>query len=813
MAYKIQAGFGAGELDPALYERTTLEKYKAALKTARNVQVGKTGRLISRPGTNFGVNAYSNNSKSVLYAIPYSSSFIEVSAGKIRIFPFGGTSPTYEITDTDITIYNLDYIHFASRGTYVYLFIEGIKFKVIEIGSGTVLTDANKMYQHPAATISGSGLAKTGTGYDVEYVATYIEQGEESVISTNIWNTASAGGAVKLPINSGEKIEMRVEVTMTGNVNVYAGMKVKVYRRPANGNVFGFIGYGVFETFSGGPPVINKWIFTDYGQDADYTHQPPDLDATFFTDSTSSGVFNAKPKTGAIIQQRLLISGTTEDQAIFATRPGFYSNFTRDYPLNATSTLAFKAGSNGNAEVLRIMDAAGSVLVFTTVGIFSNLPGALTPDNIALMKRGSWVIDDRVPPLEVPGGILFVDKTTNSIVAISYDDNQASFQGQEISIFSNHLFFNKNIVSWAYQYGNVPTIWCVMSDGTVNGLTYNKEHQMAAWTRHDTSGLFESVCVVRNRYSNADEVVFSVNRNGVRTIETLADRFPSDFKRFVGCDCATTIANQPSDGDGLTGTYTITPVSPNDWSGSLTLVNSLLVFDNSAGNGAVGSVFRFFDQDGFAIDLTVTAYNSSSSVTVTPDSQFPPDEASFATLYKTYSVVTGLEHLEGKEVVVFVDGYVYGSPNNFVERTYSYTVTGGQITLEDNLRGAIITVGLPYAVDIETLDVDTVEQQPALLESNLASKIFLRVQDTRGLYVGSSFPDLDTNEGMVDPEYRTDEIPADMIGNSAQLPYSRRIEFHIPGDWKSNGRVCIRQVDPLPLEILSIIPDLEVYRR
>jgi hypothetical protein len=48
MAYKAQSSFGTGELDPRLWERTTLEKYMSGLEVARNVAITKGGTIISR---------------------------------------------------------------------------------------------------------------------------------------------------------------------------------------------------------------------------------------------------------------------------------------------------------------------------------------------------------------------------------------------------------------------------------------------------------------------------------------------------------------------------------------------------------------------------------------------------------------------------------------------------------------------------------------------------------------------------------------------------------------------------------------------
>ncbi len=65
----------------------------------------------------------------------------------------------------------------------------------------------------------------------------------------------------------------------------------------------------------------------------------------------------------------------------------------------------------------------------------------------------------------------------------------------------------------------------------------------------------------------------------------------------------------------------------------------------------------------------------------------------------------------------------------------------------------------------------------------------------------------------------TDTIPvdhtaeADLPGNRYDRPRSVRREISLKGRWSTNGRVALRQVDPIHFEILSIIPDIEGLRR
>jgi len=164
---------------------------------------------------------------------------------------------------------------------------------------------------------------------------------------------------------------------------------------------------------------------------------------------------------------------------------------------------------------------------------------------------------------------------------------------------------------------------------------------------------------------------------------------------------------------------------------------------------------------------------------------------------------------------VVVDGNVVASPNNNNQNYATVDNNGGDVTLPNGMLGAIIHVGKPITYDIETLDVDTVEQAPTLIESITCNKLYVKVHESRGLYVGNTFGPDDLVTGMYPMDNYlvdyTDEIP--IIGDRRKPAATRRLEMTIPGDWKSQGRVAFRQVDPLHFEILSIVPDLDVLRR
>lgn len=773
-----------------------------------NAQLGITIALADNgTGTHVVVPTDKAAKKCILYHPPYTDYVVEFGDLYVRIHDV--VAGDYADGAHSFTEDDLPYVQFAHNGNFLYVSREGeqaIRIVLVDLVSGDpdlntrVLALSSIIPNRPSTPFSSNTtLTATGifAGYDVEYV-TCLKIGNEVLLKGNVV-------AGKLPVDATQSNAVEGEYDLFSYQTDYA-IEMLVFRRPKDGHAYGYIGStDTYADTSSPPYTTRKFTFRDFGQAADYTNLPPTFQTDFAIDTsfTSPGG-NVKPKAIGVYQQRFIMSGSLDDnkEATFASRPGYPMNFLRDYPIDDDSCLAMKAGTNGTGRVLRYADLGG-LAAFTTQGIFMTPIGPLTPDTAVMIRRANYVIDDIVPPLEIPGSIIFVDKSTNSVVALQYSDEQASFQGSEISIYSNHLFLDKRIVSWAFQDGVTPLIWAVMDDGSLVLLTYQNEQLVRAWSRADTDGEFESVTV----HKSDDGVYtpyFIAKRGDYRVMETLSSRIFSDIKDYIGMDSTVSYKQV------IENEFTIAAINGTDWSGELRLTSSSAAFSNSAGAGAVGTIFRWFHEDGHSIDLEVVTYTSTTSLVVQPSTEFPhsPTDLNFTELYKTTTAVTGLDHLEGKSVAVLLDGFVEASPYNLKDNHTTYVVSSGTISLQN--RAAVVHVGLPYAVDIETLDVETVEQKPTLLESILCNKVYVKLYKSRGFWVGQNFPDDDSNEGMEDSETETQEEGDVSLATKPLAPYTKRETVTIEGDWDSKGRIAIRQVDPLPLEISSIIPDIDV---
>lgn len=820
MAYRPQSSFSTGELTPELQERTDLEKYRDGLSVGRNILISKMGSIISRSGTSYFLLNKNQAAASVIFSPPYSQYVIELSAGNLRFHDT--VAGTFQDAFIPLTQAQVIAAQFVPAGIgFLYIFIAG--FAVAKLSYGNVagfsfgfLQPESAIFLQYSAPLLNDAILPTSiaTGQPVDYAISYMANGQESDY-LEIPSSGVGYGPLLEPLNAGEFNTISIALNFV-NVPVAEITSLIFYRRPSGGGAYGFC--GELQTIN---PASADYTITDYNGVSvpDFTHSPPisipiptppALTANYL--AHQNPIVNITSRTGAVYQQRLLTSDDNNTEAIYGSRTGLQNDFFAETTLTADSAILFKSGSTGSANVLRLFDSQYGLLVFTTIGVYQNT-GALDYTNLALEKVSNIVIQDNVPPLPVSGGLLIVDKATNSVQSFIYSYVEQTFPPDELSIFSYHLLANKQVVSWAFQDGEIPLVWIVLNDGSLLTVTYQREQQMRAWTHHDSSGaIFESVTVLRNLQSQAI-VYFSVNRNGVRSLETLSPRILQDVKNFIAMDATTTFTSLLGAANNYTGAFVVYPEDITNWGGLLTVTAASNAFANVTGQGKVGDIYRFFDSGGSAVDLQVVQFVSPTVLIVQPmyGLEFPADQGAATILYNTFSTLTGLSYLNGQQVSLMVDGYVMASPNNDIEKYDTYIVENGQLTLNNGKLGAIIHVGLPFTADVETLELDTVEQKPTLLETKLVNKVWMKVLNTRGLYVScDKLPENDSVFGMTDPETMYNRPVVGTTMNRAQLPVTRRYQIISKNNYKSNGKVCVRQVDPLPFEILSIIPDLQV---
>lgn len=149
--------------------------------------------------------------------------------------------------------------------------------------------------------------------------------------------------------------------------------------------------------------------------------------------------------------------------------------------------------------------------------------------------------------------------------------------------------------------------------------------------------------------------------------------------------------------------------------------------------------------------------------------------------------ISGLWHLEGKEVSILVDGAVH--PKR--------TVTNGAVNLE--VEGSKIHIGLEFVSDMQTLPMSLEMAAFAQGRQKNINKVWMRVYRSSGIKAGPTF------EKLTEYKQRTTEPYG-----SPPVIITEEVPIMITPTWGDSGQVCVRHDDPLPLTILSMTIDVAI---
>jgi hypothetical protein len=187
------------------------------------------------------------------------------------------------------------------------------------------------------------------------------------------------------------------------------------------------------------------------------------------------------------------------------------------------------------------------------------------------------------------------------------------------------------------------------------------------------------------------------------------------------------------------------------------------------------------------IDARTAKVMITNTVPVVPQTNSPKVFAAGSwTLDSPFTVVTGLDHLEGEVVSALGDGAVFSN----------LTVTNGQVAFPVPVTYAV--VGLSFSCRLKTLP-------PSVVQGIIEDKnkriigVAFRHHETRGLKVGAKEEWLDDVKFM-----------APTVGNAPTPLQSAITEHLIDGSWDYDGQVVFAQDQPLPATILGYVLKMSI---
>lgn len=171
--------------------------------------------------------------------------------------------------------------------------------------------------------------------------------------------------------------------------------------------------------------------------------------------------------------------------------------------------------------------ASGDVWIIKS----NNLDTPITPTNFSIKQISNYG-SAAIQPVKVNEAILFIDFVKRKVRELVYSDELDKHVSPDLTALAEHIT-ESGITSIAIQSNPDSILWCTLDDGSLISLTYDREQNVVAWSKHPIGGtdvVVQSVCVIPG--TSEDQVSLSVRRtiNGssVTYIEKMASRIMPD---------------------------------------------------------------------------------------------------------------------------------------------------------------------------------------------------------------------------------------------------------------------------------------------
>lgn len=492
----IQNNFNGGEISPLLYGRPDVDRYKTGLQTCLNMVPLVQGPIERRPGTKHIIGVKTNSLSTLIKEFVFSSSqayiieFGNLYARFIKDRAQIDTGSPIELTTTYLTA-DLFSLRFAQSADLLYITHKSYPPRKMTRTSDTAWSITNVTF------IDGPYLVTNSTTTTLVLSAT----------SGSVTVTASAVTG----INGG-----------TGFQASDIGRLIRW--KDAAGN----------------------WTYLTITARANTTSitatiDGPDASATTATINWRLGLYSGTtgyPSVVGFHQNRLGFAGTTDFPLRYdLSVSGDFENMA---PTDTDGTVLDDSAvtdslSGDTVDPIRWMMSDEKGLLLGTfeaewVSRPSDTSTLLTPSNVK-SARSTGYGSGAVEPKRAGKVILFVQKALRKIRELAFIFEDDGFRAPDLTLVAEHIS-RTGIVQMAYQREPQSVLWCVLGDGTLIALTYERDQKVVGWSRHVVGGVsdagttqakVESVAVIPNPAGDADEVYLVVNRyiNGgtVRYIE------------------------------------------------------------------------------------------------------------------------------------------------------------------------------------------------------------------------------------------------------------------------------------------------------
>ena len=408
-----------------------------------------------------------------------------------------------------------------------------------------------------------------------------------------------------------------------------------------------------------------------------------------------------------------------------------------------------------------------------------------------------------VQPVVIDSDIYYVQRNARKVRKYAFNLDQDSYRSREDSILAEDVF-DAGIIQVAYQQDPDSVIWAVMNDGSLIGLTVEKDQKVIAAHIHiygdPTLDAVESAAVIPNPSGKEDQLWIVVKRTigGVtkRYVEFIEEtyrvadkgRVPTDLELVAKLDEAFYVDS----GLTLDAPKTVTGATKAD-PVVMTVVAHGFLNGDRVKHRDIGGMTELNLNSYKIANKADDTYELQSIAGVNIDGTGFTAYTSGGKARKEVQTVTGLDHLDGRVVQLPVDGGVH--PDK--------TVAAGSVSLDSARFGSIIHVGLGNDYFGETqrfvgggrIGTDQGRKQKI-------RRVVLRLLWSIGGKVGVG---QEPSGGKLEP--LVFDKGKDIMGSSPVPSIVCDRAVPVDGGWEVDPTVYFLQDQPLPMHVLSVMPE------
>lgn len=529
--------FTGGEISPILSGRADLEIYSSSCARMENFIPLVHGPAMRRSGFRFVTDCkkadmdepaqYCNKVRLIPYSYSADNSYIiELGHYYFRVLTENGPITDFfgniVSVDTPYPDNELFQISFAQAGTNLYLAHKNHEPMIISV--------KNKNWTCEKLSYGSKGILPK---MQTPHVVVPVQSDKAAPL------VKSASYAVAVVDANGRITDM---TSPTDVIKVPAKCDYENY---VNINWTEFVlgsEFMVYQIVGETPSYIGRSTQAYYNEmgllEPDYSKLPP-KNIHKFTESGNH------PSKVAFFDGRLIFAASSnEPNTIWGSIPGDYSYFAAKKVPTDSCAWKFSLDSGQVNKIMWLLPS--SKLLVGTTGAEWRMSGAngstITPNSVEARRETSWGSAE-IRALSAGQETVFVDRSCKNIRTFRYANESAGYNSSNLSVYSEHLTRMSPIKDWDYARVPHSTIWTVTEDGQLLGLTYDGTQRVAAWHRHSTDGLFESVAVMSDKGRDLLFAVIRRNVNGqdVRYVEVMENDFSgnngskADTGFFVDC--------------------------------------------------------------------------------------------------------------------------------------------------------------------------------------------------------------------------------------------------------------------------------------